>query len=589
MNKQSVLLRQKHADILLVNGLERLGAFQGESLGYVILRTILRPYCAVEVINFNRLSRSKNSTFHYSNNIQEDLEHMSDYLLSFTPDIVGFYTICSSFVTVMELARRIHEKASDVKLIYGGPHATITAEACLRAQPYLSAICLGESEKSILPLVKALLSDDNLRNVPGIVFLENGYVVRNSPAPLLLGSELFIHDIPVHEIMDEYNGASFSLEAGRGCPYSCTFCSTSLFWHRQFRIKPLEKLLKEMDRLHFATGCYRFHLEHDIFTADRKYLLQFCKYLIHRGSPYRWTCSSRVDVLDQASLETMAKAGCIEIFFGIESGSTRMQSLIQKNLNLDKISGILGYARKCGIETRCSFIYGFAEETEKDIEDTFRLIEQLMLEGNNKIYLHRFFPESHTEETQKVYDRLYFVPDSVDTSIYPRQMIDEEGLTLIRVHKELFPQYYNFDSIVRKKYIWIEAVVALLSILCALFPETSKYLITRYGIKALYAMHQDLFHELQLELGEALASGNSRAIAVKYLNRLVRAMPDDIFFSSILFYERDWYRFYNSVRTKETHEYSVDIFRLLKGDFQLEEHRYLFRKQENGSVKVEAL
>lgn len=170
------------------------------------------------------------------------------------------------------------------------------------------------------------------------------------------------------------------------------------------------------------------------------------------------------------------------------------------------------------------------EETEEDLDKTFSLMERLFITGCDKLYLHRFFPLPCTEEADKIYDKLYFTPDEVDSSIYARRTIDDEGLPLIRKHKELFLPFYTFDSPIRKKYVWIEATVAFLSYTCLFFPESAKYLIRRYGIKGLYARCQDMFRELQLELGEMLSDGRSKQLVVKYLNRIHKILSDDPFF-----------------------------------------------------------
>lgn len=329
--------RRTRAHVVLVSGLERIGMAEGVSyLGHDILRSILRRKYAVELVNFDLMNNLESSPFHYGVDLQRDLAVMTEYILSSKPLIVGFYTICSSFLSVMELARRIHEQAPKVKIMYGGPHATMTADACLVAQPYIAAVCCGESERSILPLVTALLTEGELCEVSGIAFLRDGVVVRTPPVPLLDSRELFSHDVPQKNILEGYHGGPISLEAGRGCPYSCTFCSTRKFWKHRFRIKPLDVLLSEMERTASITGCRIFNIEHDIFTANREYLLSFCDSLIDKGSPYQWHCSSRVDVLDRMSLSRMAEAGCFEIFFGIETGSERMQAKISKNLNLTR-------------------------------------------------------------------------------------------------------------------------------------------------------------------------------------------------------------------------------------------------------------
>jgi len=168
-----------------------------------------------------------------------------------------------------------------------------------------------------------LLGDGNLRNVPGIARREeDGTPLLNPPCRLVPKEEL--HRYTVYE-MDQALGpgqTTMNLEGGRGCPFHCSFCSTSRFWNRHFRMKPAEDLIREMDTFHERSGIRRFSIEHDMFTANRKYVETFCRLLTDRGTPYRWACSSRIDVLDEDLIQLMARAGCEEVFLGIETGNT---------------------------------------------------------------------------------------------------------------------------------------------------------------------------------------------------------------------------------------------------------------------------
>ena len=118
------------------------------------------------------------------------------------------------------------------------------------------------------------------------------------------------------------------LEAGRGCPYGCTFCSTSPFWGRKFRIKSVEALICEMVSFNKKYGVTKFSLVHDMFTANPGHLEHFCNNIIQEVPNFTWGCSSRVDVLNEAIIDKMRKANCKGIYLGIETGSPSMQKLI---------------------------------------------------------------------------------------------------------------------------------------------------------------------------------------------------------------------------------------------------------------------
>src|SRR5262249_8992500 len=122
----------------------------------------------------------------------------------------------------------------------------------------------------------------------------------------------------------------FPLELGRGCPFSCTFCSTNDFFRRRFRLKSPAHMIAEMRRVKETYGIDSFELVHDMFTVDRKRVVEFCEALIASQEEFTWGCSARTDCVDEELIAFMARAGCRGIFFGIETGSRRMQRIIDK-------------------------------------------------------------------------------------------------------------------------------------------------------------------------------------------------------------------------------------------------------------------
>ncbi|HQK74506.1 MAG TPA: radical SAM protein, partial [Clostridiales bacterium] len=95
-----------------------------------------------------------------------------------------------------------------------------------------------------------------------------------------------------------------------------------------------------------------------------------CRRIKESGLRFLWGCDMRADSCSENELRAMYDAGCRWIFFGIESGSPRMQRLIDKNLDLDKARRTLETCARLGIVTTTSFIVGFPGETREDLMQT---------------------------------------------------------------------------------------------------------------------------------------------------------------------------------------------------------------------------
>lgn len=575
------------SDVLLVNGMDFLySKTPSPYIGHYILEKVLREN-GISVSQLNVDAERTSGRLRLPEDPDSVFNMLADRILSVSPRIVGFYTICSSFITTVQVAMKLHVKAPEVMIIFGGPHATITAEACLRDLGFLTAVCLGESEYSILPLVRALLDGIPLNGLAGIAWRKDGQIMKSPCCDLVPAERLT--DYSISDYGPDYHGIDFSytIEGGRGCPFHCTFCSTSTFWQRTFRIKPVDILIGEMDRCHREQGTSVFAIEHDMFTVNRQYITDFCNRLIEKGTPYRWRCSSRVDVLDEELASLMTKAGCIHIFLGIETGSPRMQKLIHKNLDLENAARITKYLKKCGLSVSASFIQGFPEETEEDFLQTVSLMEDLMIAGIDNLQLHPFMLLPGTEETTKVYGRAVFNERDIDMSIYNRSMINEESRELIRKHREIFIQYYSFESEVRSKYPWFSTVFALASLRWNAHRNTFITLARKPGLREIYLKYADLFRDFYFRFDEHLYSECAMPIVRSILEQIVTGENDKAL-TEIFRYECDLLEYgYSDSQDSIIRSYRLNVDKVTQlCEYTPEEKKYLFRKGENNRVKA---
>ena len=242
------------------------------------------------------------------------------------------------------------------------------------------------------------------------------------------------------------------VEAGRGCPFACTFCSTSSFFQRDYRLKSPDRIVREMDLLHARYGTTEFKLDHDLFTVNRRKVLAFCEAVEERG--YRWRVSARTDCVDVELLEKMALAGCIGLYFGIETGSKRMQRIADKRLKLDGIDGILDVAENFGIETTVSFITGYPEELGGDQDETLDLLGRCFRRPQNACtpQLHILLPEPGTPMFGKHGKNLAY--DGYVTKFNARLFGDTDR-TQVLTHPELYSTYHYYPaSMPRERYVF---------------------------------------------------------------------------------------------------------------------------------------
>ncbi len=573
-------------EVLFVNGMELTKSGNATPhIGQIILKNIISEKYDTEILSFDNLVAK--GEFDINKTPDDLIDEMAEVILEKKPEVVGFYTICNTFHMVVAVSEVIRKRNSDIFIFYGGPHATLTAKKCLETFDFVDLICLGESEKSILPLMDEIFGKRDFSSVPGVSYRYGNEIRQNPCAPLLADDELTNYtQYDLGEIL-KHKDARVMIEGGRGCPFQCTFCSTSRFWKRQFRVKPVPVLISEMDKYYEMYGIRSFSIQHDMFTANRKHLVSFCNSLIEKGSPYVWRCSSRVDVLDHEVIELMKRSGCLEIYLGIETGSERMQKVIKKNLNLDNAMDRIRYMINQGIVPTVSFIYGYPDETIEDYEKTLTMLRKVFLTGKATVQLHKFFPLPATEEADKIADRAYFDFEKVDLSIFNRAVCGKRCKDLIRQNKELFLQFYTFDSEVRIKYPYIESVVMLLSMFAGRFYMTLYQIMNKYEIHDIYKKYEDDFEMLFFKYYELVTQSELLDKLEIVLKKIVDNEHNDGW-SDLFRFEKAVFD-YTASGKKEVvvMNFDNDIMTYLRsGNVVKEPTRLMLMREENGGIKL---
>ena len=383
-------------------------------------------------------------------------------ILEKQPKIVSFYCRCDCYLANLLIAKGLKEASPELKIVFGGPQAEASAVETLKEISWVDFCCCGEGETTVFPLFSALLNGTDHTQVLGLVYRDAvGTVCRNENAPM-------IEDLDTLPCIDysflpqdaiEYtvsNGKAASIEVGRGCPFNCAYCSSSLFWKRKFRLKSAQRIVREMQDMYEYAGVKKFVFQHDLFTVNKKKILAFTNELEKTGIDFKWACSCRVDTLDQEAIDAMARTGLRSVFIGVESGSEKMQKSMNKNLKIQDVLDTVAAMRKHDIKVKASFIYALPEETEEDLEQSLQLAYQLHKMGVSSISFHLCVIVPGTEYYHRYADNL--VLSSTQSNIVG-DFGFAESQEFIQEHPNLFTFSYEYESELRRKYAQLEGYV----------------------------------------------------------------------------------------------------------------------------------
>lgn len=505
------------------------GELADESVGTLQLATILSDKgINCDILQFFRIGDLSD--------FDQFIENALQYIGDVNPKIVSFYTRCDTYHIVLKLAQQIKNRFPAVYIVFGGPQSDITAVETINQISYVDFVCCGEGENTVYPLFSSLLKNEPDMSVPGLVCCQNGNIMINQRPELICN----LDEIPMidysrltyKKIDAKSPGSYFPIDVGRGCPFGCTYCSTKLVWGRKYRLKSPSRIVEEIKNIHRQFDVTNFVFAHDMFTLDRNKVMEVCRLLRALVFKIKWKCSARLDCIDKELIDVMAESGMENIFIGIETGSERMQKVINKNLKLENAVEIISYIASLGIGVTASFIYGFPEETEDDLSKTLSVISELIPIQNVNLQAHlcTFLPG--TELTEKYLSDMKPVEQYSDIT---GNVAVEECRDIIEAHPKLFLQMLEYRSELRTKLRYFKMFVFMWKYMQPVY----QYISGKYDKERLIEMYFDFAQSNDEILYEIKEMPVSEWLPILVRNDLfVKSFAEDEYYDIIA----DFYR-----------------------------------------------
>ena len=335
---------------------------------------IMKPYPTLGLLYISSHLKARGFAVDLYDSTFETLAKFEQYVRERRPSLVGLYCNLMTKQNVLTMIRVCRE--AGVKVTVGGP------EPAGYAAEYLDAgadiVVTGEGELTLEELIPHLARHglSGLESVLGIVFRNGeGHLVKTPPRPQIPNlSEQPWPDreaIPMakylHTWQTHHGVSSVSLITARGCPYTCTWCSHSVFGETHRRRSP-EDVVNEV-----AWIVERYHPDQlwyadDVLTIHPRWFLQYADLLQQRGLRLPFECISRADRLNDKVIEALAQMGCSRLWIGAESGSQRILDAMQRRANIEDVQHKTKLLQAKGIQVGMFIMLGYQGEEVVDIE-----------------------------------------------------------------------------------------------------------------------------------------------------------------------------------------------------------------------------
>lgn len=312
------------------------------------------------------------------------------------PDLVGLTALTAHYEEMRTLSQYISnnraERSNKLQflLIIGGIHVTALPATCL-SECKADLAVLGEGEQTLLELIDSIDNKKDPFQVDGIAYLKDNTLKVNKPRDLIKNLDDLPfpawHLMPITHYPQDPHGHDYKrtpfapILTTRGCPFSCSYCASTLFWRRTIRYRSSKNVVDEIEFLIKNYGVREIHIWDDNLTLSKKHILGICREIIRRNLDIVLKCPNgiRIDSLDENILRWMRRAGFYHMILAIESGSQRVLNQVNKKLDLEKVPEIAKLAKKHGFIIKGFFILGLPGETVSSARQTIDFSKKIGL------------------------------------------------------------------------------------------------------------------------------------------------------------------------------------------------------------------
>jgi len=333
---------------------------------------------------------------------------------------------------ITDIIKQYHPRA---RVVLGGIHVSALYKDILAYNNNIDGVFLSESEYS-LPIYAA--NPDRKDKVPGFAYRQ-GSEIRTSPPNIVNNIDTLPMPFLTSAIVERYknsvysrlvnssfnfhNGINYHIITGRGCAYSCNFCAQRAA-AVPVRLHSAGRVVEEMKRAKYFLDDVNILFHDENFMVNSERTIKLCDAIQKSRLRVGWNIRTRPELLKYDLLSMMKASGLRSIFFGVESGSSKVLDRMNKKLPLDSIKRAFKIAKRAGVRRHCNIIVGYPGEDKQDVRRTAALLREIN-------------PDSISFSVPRIYPGTVLCSEAYSNNVIkPSYWRDKKN-------KSIIPVYYN--------------------------------------------------------------------------------------------------------------------------------------------------
>ena len=318
-----------------------------------------------------------------ANILQLDYEQIGD-LINPRTDIIGISFNIVSATHVPGLVMYLKNKFPEALFLAGGPYPSALPDLCLKEFGF-DGVCIGEGEETLLEVANNVDKNRHpFEEVKGMCYRDNSKIIKNASRDLI--PDLDSLPFPALELLPDlklYKSRTRASPAGvilssRGCPFGCVYCNKNIF-RSNYRSRSVTNIISEIEYQIWRFGIKQVDFLDDNLTLDMKKGEELFDNIIRKRFNIYINMQNgvRADRVNEGLIKKMKEAGVFKVSIGVESGDPRVQKLIRKNLNLNKVLEATRLFKKYGIGVYGNFMFGLPGDNSESMQKTIDFAKKM--------------------------------------------------------------------------------------------------------------------------------------------------------------------------------------------------------------------